>query len=174
MTRESRERPVCMTAPDVQSSSRSDGLATQKEVMWCYDVSLVICACSLKSTFNWQKIVAFLSKLGKTSLRRHRMETFSTLLTTCAGNSPVTGEFPSQRPVTRSLDVFFHLCLNKRLSKKSWGWWFEAIPAEFWHIVACFNVLSSYHYANKDEWIHFQPSQQQEGISRRWILFCGK
>ena len=25
-------------------------------------------------------------------------------------NSPVTGEFPWQRPVTRSLEVFFHLC----------------------------------------------------------------
>ena len=35
------------------------------------------------------------------------METFSALLAFCAGNSPVTGEFPSQRPVTRSFDVFF-------------------------------------------------------------------
>ena len=25
----------------------------------------------------------------------------------CAGNWPVTGEFPSKRPVTRSFDVFF-------------------------------------------------------------------
>ena len=33
----------------------------------------------------------------------------------------VTGEFPRQRPVTRSLDVFFDLRLNKRLSKQSWG-----------------------------------------------------
>ena len=53
------------------------------------------------------------------------METFSALLALCAGNSPVYGEFPSQRPVTRSFDVFFDLCLNKRLSKQSWGWWFE-------------------------------------------------
>ena len=42
-----------------------------------------------------------------------------------AGNSPVTGEFPTQRPVTRSFGVFFDLRLNKRLSKQSWGWWFE-------------------------------------------------
>ena len=35
------------------------------------------------------------------------------------------GEFPTQRPVTRSFDVFFNLRLNKRWSKKSWGWWFE-------------------------------------------------
>ena len=37
---------------------------------------------------------------------RHQTETFSVLLALCAGNSPVTGEFPSQRPVTGSFDVF--------------------------------------------------------------------
>ena len=36
---------------------------------------------------------------------RHQMETFSALLAICAGNSPVHGEFPAQRPVTRSFDV---------------------------------------------------------------------
>ena len=40
---------------------------------------------------------------------RHQMETFSVLLAICAGNSPVPGEFPAQRPVTRSSDVFFDL-----------------------------------------------------------------
>ena len=45
------------------------------------------------------------------------METFSALLAICAENSPVPGEFPAQRPVTRSFDVFFDLRLNKRLSK---------------------------------------------------------
>ena len=54
---------------------------------------------------------------------RNQMELFSALLALCAGNSPVTGEFPAQKPVTRSFDIFFHLCLNKRLSKQSWGWW---------------------------------------------------
>ena len=39
------------------------------------------------------------------------METYSALLTICAGNSPVAGEFPTQRPVTRSFDVFFDLRL---------------------------------------------------------------
>ena len=37
------------------------------------------------------------------------MEIFSALLAICAGNSPVTGEFPAQRPVTRSFGVFFDL-----------------------------------------------------------------
>ena len=63
---------------------------------------------------------------------RHQMETFSALLAICAGNSPATGEFPAQRPVTRSFDVFFHLCLNKGLSKQSWGWWFETLSRSLW------------------------------------------
>ena len=42
------------------------------------------------------------------------METFSAILAIYAGNSPVTGEFPAQRPVTQSVDVFFDLRLNKR------------------------------------------------------------
>ena len=63
---------------------------------------------------------------------RHQMETFSALLALCAGNSPVTGEFPAQRPVTRSFDVFFDLCLNKRLSKQSWSWWFETSSRSLW------------------------------------------
>ena len=47
------------------------------------------------------------------------METFSALLVLGEGNSPVTGEFPSQRPMTQSFDVFFHLRLNKWFSKES-------------------------------------------------------
>ena len=39
------------------------------------------------------------------------MATFSELLAPCPGNSAVTGEFPSQRPVTWSFDVFY---LNNR------------------------------------------------------------
>ena len=52
---------------------------------------------------------------------RHQMETFSALLALCEGNPPVTGGFPSQRPGTRSFDIFFDLCLNKRLSKRNAG-----------------------------------------------------
>ena len=38
-----------------------------------------------------------------------------------------------QRPVTRRFDVFFDLRLSKRLSKQSWGWWFETLPRPLWH-----------------------------------------
>ena len=51
---------------------------------------------------------------------RHQMETFSALLAPCAGNSPITGEFPSQKPVTRFV-VFFDLCLNKRVNNREAG-----------------------------------------------------
>ena len=60
------------------------------------------------------------------------MEIFSALLALCAGNSPVNGEFPSQRPVTRSFDVLFDLRLNKQLNKWSWGWWFETPSRSLW------------------------------------------
>ena len=70
---------------------------------------------------------------------RHQMEIFSALLALLARNSPVTGEFPSQRPVTQSFDVFFDLCLNKQLSKQSWGWWFGTPSRPLWrHCNACF------------------------------------
>ena len=42
------------------------------------------------------------------------------------------GEFPTQRPVTRSFEVFFDLRLNKRLRKQSWGWWFETTSRPLW------------------------------------------
>ena len=40
------------------------------------------------------------------------MQTFSTLLAICEGDSPVMGEFPSQRSVMRSFDIFFDLRPN--------------------------------------------------------------
>ena len=50
----------------------------------------------------------------------------------CEGNSPVTGEFPSQRPVTHSFDVFFDLRLNRQLSKQSRRWWIQAPSRPLW------------------------------------------
>ena len=60
------------------------------------------------------------------------------------------GEFSGpRRPVTRSFDVFFDLRLNKRLSKQSWGWWFETPSSSLWRhcSVGCLNSLL----------IHYQP-----------------
>ena len=63
---------------------------------------------------------------------RHQMGTFSALLAFCAGNSPVTAELPTQRPVTRSFDVFFHMRLNRQLSKQWRRWWFDTPPRSLW------------------------------------------
>ena len=54
--------------------------------------------------------------------RRHKMETFNALLTLCEGNPPVV---PLTKPVTRSFDVFFKVCLSKLLNKQSKGRWFQ-------------------------------------------------
>ena len=67
---------------------------------------------------------------GSKSWWRHQMGIFSAVLAPCAGNSPVTGEFPSQRPLMRSVCVFWGL--NKRLSKLSRRWWFETQSRSLW------------------------------------------
>ena len=76
------------------------------------------------------------------------METFSALLAICAGNSPVPGEFPTQRPVTRSFDVYLDMRPNKHLSKQSWGWWFETLSHPLWRHR---NVTS---WTNVATWLH--------------------
>ena len=77
----------------------------------------------------------------------------SALLTLCAGNSPATGEFPSQRPVKWSYAVFFDLCLNKRLSKQSWGWWFETRSRSLWpHSNVWRECLNTMHLSKSGFW----------------------
>ena len=72
--------------------------------------------------YQQSKNVQSATQTRLTSICIHNMMTssngnISALLAICAGNSPVPGEFPAQRPVTRSFDVFFDLRLNNRLSK---------------------------------------------------------
>ena len=91
-----------------------------------------------------------------------RCDSFLSMMTSSNGNlfrvtGPLCGEFtgpgefPAQRPVTRSFDVFFDLCLNKRLSKQPWGWWFETPAWSLWrhrngligHLIVSLKVSSS-------------------------------
>ena len=60
------------------------------------------------------------------------MKTFAALLAVCVGNSPDTGDSPSQRPMTQSFDVFFDLRLNIRLSKQSWSLCFDTRSRSLW------------------------------------------
>ena len=92
----------------------------------------------------------------------HQMETFSALLALYAGNSPVPGECPSQRSVTRIFDVFFDLRLNIRLSKQSWGWWFDTPSRSLWR--HC-NVVLRRH---KNEHYH----KQNCPVSHELPLIC--
>ena len=88
----------------------------------------------MRKVFVSHDVIMYIAQevIYSTSWLRHKMETFSASLTLCAGNSPVTGAFPSQRPVTRSFDPSFDLRLNKRLSKQSWGWWFDMPSRSSW------------------------------------------
>ena len=71
---------------------------------------------------------------------------------------PFCGEFPTQRPVTRSFDVFFDLPLNKRLSKQPWGWWFETPPWSLWR--HC-NAHKLHVYIVVYMWVYFFPKTLQ-------------
>ena len=108
--------------------------------------------CNLHLSPNASLVV---SDEGCSSWWRHQMETFSTLLDICTGNSPVIGEFPAQKP--QSFDAFFDLRLNKRLSKQWWGWWFETLSSHYDVTVFFFNKLmqilyhiNSIHESNLD------------------------
>ena len=76
------------------------------ETCFLYD----FCLCAIPS--YWLCYDGTRRCYAETTWWRHQMETFSALLALCAGNSPVTGEFPAQRPVTRSFGVFFDLRLT--------------------------------------------------------------
>ena len=89
------------------------------------------------------------------------------LLALCAGNSPATGEFSSQRPVTRSFDVFFDLRLNKRLSKQSWGWWLETTSRSLWR--RC-NVILAAPW-NATERCRFGLKSQTKNPNREWYEY---
>ena len=81
---------------------------------------------------------------------RHPMEIFSALLAICEGNPPVTAWFLSYRPVTRSFDVFFDVCLNKKQSKQCrcplCGEFPGGLPS---HTTSSFVVLSRNKLLNK-------------------------
>ena len=63
---------------------------------------------------------------------RHQLETFSASLALCERNPPVAGGFSSNRPVTRSFDIFFGVRLDRRLRKQSRCRWFEMPWCSLW------------------------------------------
>ena len=80
-----------------------------------------------------------------------------------------TGEFPSQRPVTRSLVIFFDLCLNKRLSKQSWGWWFETPLRSLWRHCNVRRIITNF-AISWIRWIHGFVKELRDTTSLRIYL----
>ena len=91
---------------------------------WRYCLFIVF-ACTYFTKSVWLRVQSL-------SWWSHQMETFSMLLAFCTGNSPVTGEFPTQRPMTQSFDVFFDLRLNQQLSKQLRRQCFEMPSPSLW------------------------------------------
>ena len=86
------------------------------------------------------------------------METFSALLTLCAGNPPFTSGFPAHRPVTHSFDDFdlwflsFDLRLNKRLSKYLRRRWFKTSSRSLWRHCNVFWCRQQYISTHAGQW----------------------
>ena len=81
---------------------------------------------------------------------RHQMETYSALLAICAGNSPVPGEFPAQRPVTRSFDVsLFSARIN--------GWVNNGQACDLRRHRAHYDVIVMFSALQPSQYRHQQP-----------------
>ena len=89
-------------------------------------------------------VSSYISQYCVTTINQSVIERWQNMMTSSNGNifrvtGPLCGEFTgprwiprTQRPVTRSFDVFCDLRFNKRLSKQSWGWWFETLSRPLW------------------------------------------
>ena len=83
------------------------------------------------------------------SLWRNQMEKFCALVVLREGNSPVTVEFPSQRPMRQGFGLF-DLRLNKRLSKPSSRWWLDTPSRSVWnHCNVVFSMIYTIKCARK-------------------------
>ena len=141
--------------PNVRSVSRIPPLLRHFPHVVVFSPTLASIANCASDVFRWQLSVRIpvcvMYRLiqGQTKIwNRHEIyvETFSSaemrygMMTSSNGNifrvtGHLCGEFtgdPAQRPVTRSFDGFFDLRLNTRLSKQSWGWWFETLSSPLW------------------------------------------
>ena len=99
------------------------------------------------------------------------METFSALLVFCAGNSPVTDEFPTQRPATRSFGFLFDPRLDQQLSKQWSRWWFETPSRSLWCRCNGFQGISTL-YSLQPQICQVCASCGNESLNFLWITSC--
>ena len=127
------------------------------EAFYLYNQSLLLCEVTHSLTDSWGWICKQLLMHAEQFVLLDSFGNPLSMMTSSNGNifrvtGPLCGEFtgpgefPTQRPVTRSFDVFFDLRLNKRLSKHSRGWWFETLSWSLWRhhngpSDACINEL---------------------------------
>ena len=91
------------------------------------------------------------------------------LYRTSGGNPLVTGEFPSQRPVKRSFDIFFDLRMNKRSSKQSRRRWFETASRFLWR--HCNGIIL--YWSNAGEAVDVENNARRPGPNgRHWHTFA--
>ena len=110
--------------------------------------------------YTWQRI------------RRHQMPTFTPLLSLCAGNSPVVGEFPAQSPVTRSFDVSLIFAWTNSLANNGDAGDLRCHCAQYDVTVMSQSKILSWYYAH---WPGYRPSQwSHSNYSNRVISGYGK
>ena len=113
------------------------------------------------------------------------------MMTSSNGNvfrvtGPLCGEFtgpsdfPTQRPVTRSFDVFFDLRLNKPLSKQSWGWWFQTLSHSLWRhrnecvvYVLYFPLWRCVQYVVDLGWVKSDITAPSHYLNKCWLIIEG-
>ena len=180
----------CRSPPSGAEPSNRHGF-WRHEYICFYRLVIIINTCSIKIGNVYvcpiQGIPIYIYKLHLCNhfiipWWRHQMETFSALLAICAGNSPVSGECPTQRPVTRSFDAYFDLRPNKRLSKQSWGWWFETLSPPLWrHRNALYIYTAwSYHISLQETFIYMSGRKSGTNVyipisqvfNLRWALYA--
>ena len=116
----------CQSEQTVEQTLNRPGIFDAMPLMWCRcNDHILFYLITKKDVLQSAKcrhilyMLFFFSFVSADSWWCHQMGTFSALLVICVGKPPVTGGFPSQRPVTWVFDVFFDLRLNKRFSKQS-------------------------------------------------------
>ena len=97
-------------------------------IYWSSNMFVLLCLCNTNEfcSLVWQTSWVLIPMM--TSLNGNIFRITGPLCGEFTGH----GEFPAKRPVTRSFDVVFYLCLNKRLSKQWWGRWIESPSRSLW------------------------------------------
>ena len=96
------------------------------------------------------------------------------------GYSPLTGENPSQRPVTRGFDVVFDMRLYKRLSKQSKRWWFETPSRSLlrhcndWYVKYAVSWIIQAHREASLKFLLKHLHECHSGTNASWIPFMIK